>query len=148
MQVSGTIGGSLTDSIYGTRVLNNLISNQIINASLFSNRITLPAGTYFIQAECPMLASISTNTLVNFNAVSRLRNITDSSTAIDGLQTVGFVQSLSTTQSSTTAHNLVNGKFTIAATKVFELQSQGISPFPGTVSFLSSTTNVFIWKIG
>ena len=51
-KTSGTNGGS---SIAGqnTRVLNTEIANTITGASLSSNQVTLPAGTYFVDAEAP-----------------------------------------------------------------------------------------------
>lgn len=147
MQIVGGSATNITDSIFGTRILDTVISNQIINASLFTNRITLPAGTYYVQAECPVSASIAQNTLINFSTVSRLQNITDSTTALNGLSSGGFAFSLSSTLTSAYNTNFVTGKFTIGATKVFEFQSKGISSIFGALSFQALTSNVFIWKM-
>ncbi len=47
---SGTAGGDATTSAWTTAVLNTSITNTIDGASLASNKITLPAGTYLIDA--------------------------------------------------------------------------------------------------
>lgn len=47
---SGTAGGNATTNAWTTAVLNTSITNTITGASLASNKITLPAGTYLIDA--------------------------------------------------------------------------------------------------
>ena len=49
-KTSGTAGGAGTSATETTRDLNTVLSNSITGASLATNLITLPAGTYFIQA--------------------------------------------------------------------------------------------------
>ena len=46
----GTDGGGLTGSAWNTRDLNTVVTNEITGASLASNQITLPIGTYQIRA--------------------------------------------------------------------------------------------------
>ena len=52
---SGTNGGSATGGAWQTRDLNTIKVNRI-NATLANNRITLPAGRYYIRAKVPALA--------------------------------------------------------------------------------------------
>lgn len=47
---SGTAGGDAATSAWTTAVLNTSVTNTIDGASLASNKITLPAGTYLIDA--------------------------------------------------------------------------------------------------
>jgi len=55
-QAAGTNGhndGNFVSGAYRTRVLNKVLTNEISGASVASNQITLPAGTYFIEAQSP-----------------------------------------------------------------------------------------------
>ena len=47
---SNTPGGDFVKDIWQTRILNTVLTNTISGASLSSNRITIPAGTYYIVA--------------------------------------------------------------------------------------------------
>lgn len=50
---SGTQGGTTTADTTIVRDLNTVVVNTIIGASLVSNTITLPEGTYMVSASCP-----------------------------------------------------------------------------------------------
>jgi hypothetical protein len=63
----GTNGGTFSSGAWRTRTLNTITSN-ITGLSLSSNQVTVPAGTYFVEALCPSYG-------VDNNA-SRLQNIT------------------------------------------------------------------------
>jgi hypothetical protein len=96
-------------STYVTRTLNTLNDPTAIVTSLASNQFTLAAGTYAITAS-------ATHHRTN-SASSRIRNITDGTSAISGIASyasstsvTGFVDNLS-------------GIVTINSTKTFELQS-------------------------
>jgi hypothetical protein len=101
-----TDGGTFTSGAFRTRDLQTTQVNTITGCSLASNQVTLPAGTYYVYARLPCFS-------VNRNE-GRLRNITDSTTAILG--TVNY--------SEYPVNNAVEivGVFTIAGTKTFELQ--------------------------
>jgi hypothetical protein len=78
---SGTGGGSITSGSWHTRTLNTVVENGISGASLISNQITLPAGSYYIEA----IASVTEPLAVR----TRLRDTTNSadlllSTNIEG----------------------------------------------------------------
>ena len=49
-ETSGTRAGTLTAGARRTRPLNTVLTNEIFGASLASNQITLPAGTYLVIA--------------------------------------------------------------------------------------------------
>lgn len=105
---SGTDGGTFTLGDWRTRDLNEVLINTITGASLSSNQITLPAGTYKISASAPAFA-------VNQHK-AKLYNITDASDTIIG--TSEYNAFASPVQS----RSIVSGLFTITGTKVFELQ--------------------------
>ncbi len=100
---AGTAGGTATNGAFRTRDLNTTSLNTISGASLSSNQVTLPAGTFHVHAVAPNKGS---------NSVLRWQNITDSTTAIAG-QSNYF-------EAWGEAHLI--GSFVIAASKTFELQ--------------------------
>ena len=101
-----TNGGS---SIVGTQVraLNTVITNTISGASLGSNRITLPPGTYDVIARAP-------GREVNEHRIS-LYNFTDSS-----IELLGSSERAANGDNTTTG-SFIYGRFTIAASKALEL---------------------------
>jgi hypothetical protein len=110
-QASGVTGGVLTAGSWQTRVLNTVRKNNISGASLASNQITLSAGTYSVIASAPAYD-------VGRHQV-KLRNITDSSDTLLGTSEFSFASD------DVSNRSMIIGSFTIAASKVFELQHQG-----------------------
>lgn len=100
-----TDGGSSSAGIQ-TRVLNTVVSNSIAGASLASNQITLPAGTYRIFATAPAY-NTDAHQLI-------LYNVTDSSTIAVGTSENGIT--------AITTQGFLEYRFTLAATKVLELR--------------------------
>jgi hypothetical protein len=138
-QTSNTAGGTFTSGAWRTRVLNTTVKNSIPSASLSSNQITLPAGTYRISARAPG------NTVGAQKA--KLANITDATDQVIGS---------ATDHDSTNRMQLdswVHGYFTIAGAKVFELRHQcgatratdGLGA-PGGFSAVEVYAEVMIWK--
>jgi hypothetical protein len=105
---TGTDDGTFTSGAWRTRDLNTTNFNNITSASLASNQITLPAGTYQVIANAPAFR-------VN-NHQARWYNITDNTLVQLGQNAYVASGTLNTTISP------VNAVFTIAASKVFELQ--------------------------
>lgn len=106
-KAAGTMGGSSGAATWNVRTLNTTVVNQITGASLGSNQITLPAGTYRIRARAP-------GNRVDRHKL-RLRNITDSTDEVVG-------ESCYTANVTFVATNAdLWGRFTIAGTKVFEV---------------------------
>jgi hypothetical protein len=106
-KANNTAGGTFTSGSFQTRTLNTVVTNEISGASLASNQITLPSGTYYIHASAPA-------SFVEGHQC-KLRNTTDSSDTIIGTQ--GYSISSGGSQRVT-----VIGRFTIASSKVFEIQ--------------------------
>ena len=122
-----------------TRVLNTIRTNEITGASLSSNQITLPSGTYFID-------SLSVAFLVGRHQ-AKLRNTSDSSDVLFG--SVGH-----TSDGSGIGQNpsIVTGRFTIASSKVFEIQHSAEYTRNGNGFGISaSSNNIYtdcrIWKV-
>lgn len=133
-------GGTFTSGAWQTRTLQTTMTNQIAGASLSANQITLPAGTYDVDA-CAIAY------LVN-NHIIKLRNISDSSDTLIGMS------GRSQVGSGVNASSRMIGRFTIAATKVFELQNQ--CDTTGTTNGFGNFNNfgvvevyaeVVIWKV-
>lgn len=136
----GNNGGTFTSGAERTRDLNTIIVNTITGASLSSNQITLPAGTYLIQAVAPAYK-------VDFHKLL-WRNITDSTTLVQG------TSALSGSGDDNITHSFYSYKFTIAAPKVFELRhwcSNTVANwgFGRATNFFNEVyADVKIWKVG
>ncbi len=52
-KAAGTKAGTATSGAWRTRDLNTVVYNTITGASLSTNQITLPAGTYWVEAGAP-----------------------------------------------------------------------------------------------
>lgn len=104
---SGTAGGGFTSGSWQTRTLNTEVTDEI-GSTLSSNQFTLPAGTYEIEANVP---GYSCNV-----HQARLYNTTDAASVLIGTNAYSANGAYSITPS------LLNGRFTIAGTKTFELQ--------------------------
>lgn len=110
VQVAATEGGTFTSGSFVKRVIggSTAVVNNITSATLTSDVISLPAGTYFIRASAPAYQ-------VNSH-VAKLRNTTDATDTI-----VGTVERVGDASGSM-SRSVVEGWFTIAGTKNFELQ--------------------------
>lgn len=140
-KAANTAGGTFTTGAWQTRTLNTEKTNEISGASLAANQITLPAGTYEIEAKAPAL-------YVNRHK-ARLYNITDAADVLIG--------SSEYTAPATNAQTFstVAGRFTLAAQKVLELQHRcqttAATSGLGVESNLDSKVEVYaevmIWKL-
>lgn len=108
VKASGTDGGSSVASTWTARALNTTVLNTITGASLATDQITLPAGTYDIEATSPV-GTLSSD----YTALVRLQNITDGTTTLESPNLRQYAGRGTAT---------VRGRFTIAAPKVFEVQ--------------------------
>jgi hypothetical protein len=132
-------GGTFTSGDWRDRVLNTEVTNTISGASLASNQITLPAGTYYINAK-----AISNR--VNLSQL-RFFNTSDSTLTLLGMSF--------NSQSGDQDMNLDNlqGRFTIAGTKNFKLQhrcsnTRSTDGFGSAVSWGDNIyVSVEIWKL-
>ena len=111
-KTANTAGGGFTSGAWQTRTLNTVQSDANSIVSLASNQITLQAGTYRVRAEVPA-----------FNVAqhkARLRNVTDSTTTLVGISS--YASDSGTVGTGTCS--VIEGKFTIAGAKAFEVQHQ------------------------
>lgn len=112
-RASGTAGSIPTGGgVWDTRVLNTVVTNNISGASVSSNHVTLPAGTYRIEAYgfCSQIEY----------SKGRLRNTTDNSTTINGTSTQSNASTSGAREDGTFV--FLKGEFAIASTKNFEFQ--------------------------
>ena len=138
---SGTPAGNATGGAQMVRVLNTVKTNEITGASLSSNQITLPSGTYYIKARAP---SFMTN-----NNKIYLYNVTDSSNEIIGSS------SYCDTTYQVAGDSTLFGRFTISAQKVFELKhdfnasrnSNGLGVETSLSGVIEVYAEVQIWKV-
>lgn len=108
-KTSGTDGGSSVADTWTKHTLNDTKTNEISGASESSSVITLPAGTYWIEAWSTFYAADECKI--------RWRNTTDGTTAVVGAN--GYNNGGADAASS---HTPLAGRFTIAGAKDFELQ--------------------------
>ena len=137
-QTSGTPGGTFTAGAWQTRILNTSQFNNITGASLASNQITLPAGTYSIYLTAPCYDV--------GHQQARFYNTTDSAVAV-----LGVSNYTRNGANATSSYGLADGTFTIAGTKVFEVQHRcdvtgtsngfGVEVSWGTEVYTSITIN-------
>lgn len=101
---NGTSGGA---SVVGTqtRDLNTVVVNTIAGASLATNQITLPSGTYRVKARTPIGSANGNQSL--------FVNITD---------TITYFGSSNDGETLINSHSFLECRFSIASAKVFELQ--------------------------
>jgi len=139
-KADGTSGGSPTSGSFITRVLNTVKTNEISGASLSSNQITLPSGTYYLEGFVPCY--------VSERNIIKLRNVTDSSDTLQSQNT--FVSNAS----GTNVNIRISGRFTIAAQKTFEIQhrtnynagTEGFGVQMG-FGFTEIYSDIQIWKV-
>lgn len=104
-----TAGGSLVAGGLNTRPLNTVVANTIAGASLASNQITLPAGTYEVNVEAPTYYS-------NY-AYTYLHNVTDNARILRGIQNL-----IAASSYTPGGGGNLRGTFTLAAQKVIEIR--------------------------
>jgi Phage T7 tail fibre protein len=110
-KASGTNGGTFTSGAWRTRDLNTILTNTIPGAGLSANQITLPPGTYGIDA-------FATSYDVGINRI-RIKSITG--TAVDQVgPTIGGT-------SAAAFQALLSSGFVLASTTSLELQHRCFS---------------------
>ncbi len=135
--------GTATSGSYFTRTLNTVVTNTITGASLASNQITLPAGTYNIFAEVPSYRADG--------HIAKLRRV--SATAADVvIGTTGYSGSGS---SNANSYSYIFGQFTVGTTGAYEVQqrveltraSDGLGAPVSTLWEAKRFTQVFIQRV-
>jgi len=138
-QPDATNGGTASNNSWYTITLNTIKTNEISGASITSNQITLPTGTYFVDGHV-FLTNIG-------YGQTRLRNNTDNSTVMVGnnVYAEGYAGSLSP----------MSGRFTLSSSKTLSIDFYVTTQYNNTgFGFASPTTgeiNKFhdfkFWKI-
>lgn len=124
----GTSAGSITAGSWVTRDLNQTKTNTISGASLSSNQITLPAGTYEIEATAPAFAVAQ--------HVTRLYDTTGAAVLLTGTAEYS---------SSDQTRSKIKGRFTLSTTSALEIQHRCASTAGGNGLGVDNTitTNVY-----
>jgi len=121
---SGTAADTLTASSWNTRALNTeKIDDLTITPA--SNQLSLAAGTYLVIAAAQVWFDLfsGANHVLTAESKLRLRNISDSTTALVGQGSHYFVQPNGYNyEPDVVQYDHLYGQFTIAGTKVVELQ--------------------------
>lgn len=138
---AGTAGGTFGSGSWQTRTLNTEDSDASGIVTPSANQFTLQAGTYRIRASAPGFG-------VELHK-AKLRNVTDSvDTLIGTSERSGYGD-------STQTFSIIEGEFTIAGTKTFEVQHQCSSSlvtngfgYPSNFGVSEVYTIVEIWKVG
>lgn len=136
-----TVGGTFSTGDWRTRDFNTVLTNEITGASLSTNQITLPAGTYYINAHC-MGYGVGLHKL-------KLYNVSDSVDVIVGPQMHSNSTSITGTQAP------LFGRFTIGSSKSFELRhycnvsnaSNGFGAAQNISGYNEVYSDVQIWRI-
>jgi len=108
-KAQNTVGGTFTSGAWRVRDLNASKTNTITGASLASNQITLPAGTYWVHATAPA-----------YNVGRHLAKLYNTTGAADVL----LGTSAWSAAGSGATLSVLSGQFTLTATSVLELQHQ------------------------
>lgn len=108
-QLSGTAGGAATTGSWQTGVLNTKDSDLSGIATLTSNQLTLPSGTYKVNASSTFHQTSQSQI--------RLQNITGSSTLLPGTSVIS-------SSSNVSVSSVITGVIVLATTSTLSLQYQ------------------------
>lgn len=147
---SGTSQASPAANIWWNRSLNVTLTNQITGASMNINNmsLTLPAGTYFVQATSP--TSQEQNLIIQSEA--RIFDTTHNVSLVNGSTEYGQVA----TGSYVLIQNPVNGVFTLTSTSNISLQQIMTNSPTGSGGWYQAASisgqnevisNLMIWKM-
>ena len=143
----GTHGGTFTAGAWQTRDLNTVLTNTITGASLAANQITLPAGTYYVEASAPGFYCRSHQT--------KLRRITETASDIlIGSSMYVFEDSSNSARAMVVTLSKINGIINSSAEAGFELQhrceqTRTSNGFGRAGDFTTEVySDIRIWRIG
>jgi len=139
-KAQNTDGGTFTSGAWRTRDLTTEVNDLGEHCSLASNQFTLEAGTYYIRARLPAYDCNKHQGI--------LYNVTDSAVEIVGSS------DYNDNGHNVFSHSYIDGVFTIAASKAFEIRHQcaitaATYGFGVACNFTTEIyTSVELWKIG
>lgn len=142
-KTAGTSGGTFTSGAWRTRTLNTTVTNTISAASLSSNQVTLPAGSYYVQGSAPAMG-------IELHK-ARLYNITGSADLLIGTSETTITANPPFVQT----RSLINGPITLTASTVIELQhrcsltrnSDGLGNAVSLDSKAEVYSELMFWKV-
>ena len=109
-KAANTAGGSASPSgTYNTRTLNTEVHDSI-GCTLSSNEVTVPAGTYYVEASCPAFRVA--------NHKARLYNVTNTAVLAYGTSEYGAVGS----GDLVSTRSWITTKFTVANSTAIRLE--------------------------
>jgi len=125
---SGTTGDTLTDATWNTRTIQTEKTDDL-TITLSGNQFALAAGTYWVQGsvKTSITGGRARDIGQSFVSQIRLRNITDTTTALVG-ESFYWNNSFGGDNATVFGDTVdvvhpIMGQFTIAGTKTFELQN-------------------------
>ena len=133
---AGSAGSAPTVGSFVKKTLSTVVTNEITGASLASDQITLPAGTYFIDAKSPVGSADNHQAL--------LYNVTDAANEVLGSS------ARSNSGTANTNSSYISGRFTIAGEKDFEIRHRADSatgPYAANFGVTEIYTDVKIWTV-
>lgn len=136
-QASGVgAGDSFTGSATISRVLNTTVANTLTGASLSSNNVTLPPGTYDCAISCP-----------GYNQGTHKASLYD----VTAAATVLVGTSENVLNGGAISTSMVQGRFTIVAAHVFSVRhwasAAGNGGYPTTSGLAEVYTEALFWKV-
>jgi hypothetical protein len=150
-QTSGTAGTSvMTASAFSKRTLNTTKTNEIASATLVSNQISLPAGTYYCDGLCHGTGGAFNTSLI---LKARLRDVTNNVTLVVGTSQTQANPALGSDAYGTNNTLLVTatGRFTLAGTVTIEFQNYQVGGVSAGAAVSSGEVEIYadlrIWKI-
>lgn len=138
-KASGVDAGTFTSGSWVTRTLNTVKTNTITGASVASNQITLPAGSYFVNANSPAQQVAGHQ--------AKLYNTTATTDIL-----IGTSEFCNSVDNYVATKSWITGAFTLSAQSVLELRHQcGVTKTTyGLGGQINWGTNVYaqvvIWK--
>ncbi len=112
-KVSNTAGGTFTNGAERTRDLNTVLTNEITSASLATNQVSLPAGTYFTEGKA-----------IAFNVTTHRLKLRDISNSID--LAIGFSQHSGNADLASEVA-IFSGRFTLTGTTTLEMHHRSLN---------------------
>jgi hypothetical protein len=126
---TGAAGDSIAATSTSVRAFNTIVANTIGGASLASNNVTLPAGTYRCQISCP-----------SYNTGSNKASLYDTTAAATVLIGTSENAAASTGQVSTSC---IRGRFTIASSHIFSVKHYTAAGGGGGLATSSGLVEVY-----
>lgn len=142
LHVRGAGSNLLTTGSWVTRTLSTAVTNEISSATLGSNQISLPAGTYFIQAFLGGQAGPSEiESLTSISITGRLYNVNTSSSVVSSMPYANAAGNAYGIYYYPNFLMPMMQRFTLSGSTALEVQHNS------NYGVYSPSTEVTIWKV-